>query len=186
MVASSGNNSLWWDREVDGAGRPLRSDVRASAHTLWDQACARARTVLGDACEAAELMERSVSQVSRYLDRRGSSLGKTATAALLMVAFCRILRRYARRLNRIKLVPDISEVAQPIANANGPSPECLIDAERAARHLSPRTRTMLDLRKVGFEWKEVAEIFRTTDAAARAEFSREVKKARARTPCTRC
>jgi hypothetical protein len=185
MVASSGGNSLWWDREVDDAGRPLRSDVRATAHTLWDQACARARTVLGDACEAAELMERSVSQVSRYLDRTGSPLGETDTASLLMVAFCRVLRRYANRLNRIKLVPDISDIAQRAANTNGPSPECLMDAERAARHLSPRTRTMLDLRRVGFEWKEVAEIFRTTDVAARAEFSREVKKVRARTPCTR-
>jgi DNA-directed RNA polymerase specialized sigma24 family protein len=186
MVASSGNNPLWWDREIDGSGRPLRSDVRASARTLWDQACARARTVLGDPCETAELMERSVSQVSRYLDRRGPSLGESDITGLLMVAFCRVLRRYANRLNRIKLVPDISKVSQPAANSNGPSKECLMDAERAARHLNPRAKTMLDLRRVGFEWKEIAEIFRTTDGAARAEFSREVKEARARTPCTHC
>jgi hypothetical protein len=41
---------------------------------------------------------------------------------------------------------------------------------------------MLELRKVGFEWKEIAAVLKTTDCAARAEFSREVKKARGRTP----
>jgi hypothetical protein len=39
---------------------------------------------------------------------------------------------------------------------------------------------MLELRKVGFEWKEIAAVLKTTECAARAEFSREVKKARAK------
>jgi hypothetical protein len=41
---------------------------------------------------------------------------------------------------------------------------------------------MLELRKVGFDWKEVAAVLKMTDCAARAEFSREVKKARTKPP----
>jgi hypothetical protein len=35
-------------------------------------------------------------------------------------------------------------------------------------------RMMLQLRSVGFGWKEIGAILKTTDCAARAEFSREV------------
>jgi transcriptional regulator len=37
---------------------------------------------------------------------------------------------------------------------------------------------MYELRNAGFEWKEIAEMLNTTDAAARAEFSRELKRAK--------
>jgi hypothetical protein len=41
---------------------------------------------------------------------------------------------------------------------------------------------MLELRKVDFDWKEVAAVLKMTDCAARAEFPREVKKASTRQP----
>ena len=37
---------------------------------------------------------------------------------------------------------------------------------------------MLELPTVGFDWKEVAEVLKTTDGAARAESSRELKRAK--------
>jgi hypothetical protein len=37
---------------------------------------------------------------------------------------------------------------------------------------------MYGLRHAGFEWREIAEKLNITDAAARAEFSRELKRAR--------
>jgi hypothetical protein len=37
---------------------------------------------------------------------------------------------------------------------------------------------MLELRKVGFDWKEIATLLKITDCAARAEFSREPTRAR--------
>ena len=43
-----------------------------------------------------------------------------------------------------------------------------------------RGRRLFALRAAGFEWKEVAEILRTTEGAARTEFSRELKRARER------
>jgi hypothetical protein len=56
--------------------------------------------------------------------------------------------------------------------------DCRLDAENAARYLSKRGRTMLELRSVGFDWKEIGEIFKMTDCAARAEFSRQLKRAK--------
>src|SRR6185312_10949911 len=47
----------WWDRDVDSEGKPIRADVRSAARDLWDYACEQARTFLGDASEAPELME---------------------------------------------------------------------------------------------------------------------------------
>jgi DNA-directed RNA polymerase specialized sigma24 family protein len=183
MSTFSNRTSLWWDREHDGTGRPLRLDVRNAAHEVWGQACARVQAILGDSTDAAMLMERSVSQVSRYLDRRGSPLDSEDTPGLLMCALCRAVRHYALKLRRMQLVGNFSEFYEspPRGRSCAPSKEdCRLDAEKAARRLSPRARTMLDLRRVGFEWKEIAEFFKTTDCAARAEFSREVKKAKAR------
>ena len=37
---------------------------------------------------------------------------------------------------------------------------------------------MLELRRVGLEWKEIAGILKMTDTAARTEFSRELKRAK--------
>jgi hypothetical protein len=193
MPGFSGNSSIWWDREFDSAGKPLRQDVRDAAHEIWDRASARVQAVLGDSCDAAYLMERSVSQVSRYLDRTQCAPHSDDVAAILMCAFCRGLRRYAAKLNRIQLVGDLTEFSEPVPSSTcGPSKEdCRLDAERAARRLSPRGRTMLELRKVGFDWKEIAAVLKTTDCAARAEFSREVRKARMQhtgpqTPPTSC
>ncbi len=45
---------------------------------------------------------------------------------------------------------------------------------KAARQLSERARRMYELRKAGYEWKEITGKFSTTDAAARAEYSREL------------
>ena len=56
--------------------------------------------------------------------------------------------------------------------------DCHLDAEKATRQLSERGRKMYELRDAGFEWKEIAAILHMTDAAARAEFSRELKRAR--------
>ena len=53
-----------------------------------------------------------------------------------------------------------------------------MDAEKAARQLTQRGRRMYELRSAGFEWKEIAKLLTTTDAAARAEFSRDLKRVR--------
>jgi len=153
--------------------------VRRAAHEVWGQACNRAQAILGDSNDAAALMERSVSQVSRYLDRIGATPFAGNTSGLLIRAFCRALRRYALKLRRIELVGDLSDFSdQAPARGCTSKEDCRIDAEKATRQLSVRGRTMFDLRTVGFEWQEIAEILKMTDCAARAEFSRELKRAK--------
>jgi hypothetical protein len=124
-------------------------------------------------------MEAAVSQISRYLDRIGSALFTENANGLLISAFCRALRRYALKLHRIELVGDISDLSEGFPARNcATKDDCRLDAEKAARHLSRRGRMMLELRRAGFGWKEIGEILKTTDCAARAEFSRELKRAR--------
>jgi len=172
---------FWWDHDVDRSGRPIRSDVRAAAHHIWDKACRRVQTVLGDTSDAPELMERSVEQVSRYLDRAGAGLFTQNTKAILMCAFCRSLRRYAARLHRLQLVGGSAELSE---RQFAPDWTALVDVrldlERLARSLTHKCRTMLGLRSSGFDWKEIAEVLQMTDISARSAFWREVKRAKLR------
>jgi DNA-directed RNA polymerase specialized sigma24 family protein len=179
MTTLSGKNPAWWDQELDPTGKPIRLDVRSAAREVWNDACTQARALLGEPCEAAGLMERSVVQISRYLNRRGLATFSQDTSSLLMCAFCRALRRHVVRLRRIELAPDLSEASErPPTRSCTTEEDCRLDAEKAARQLSARGRQMYKLRHAGFEWKEIAATLNTTDAAARAEFSRELKRAR--------
>lgn len=91
---------------MDRAGRPIRPDVRLAGHEIWEQACRRTWALLGDHAPAAELMESTVAQVSRYLDRVGAP-SSTRKHGLLLVAFCRALRRYAAKSKRLELVGEL-------------------------------------------------------------------------------
>ena len=181
MTDPGSNAPLWWDKEVDAAGRPIRLDVRAAAHQIWDAARRQAQHLLGDASEAPELMENAVAQVSRYLDRSGTDLFTQNTAGILMCAICRSLRRYARKLNRLELVGGSTELSERrIAPDWTALVELRLDLERLTRSLNDKSRTMLDLRRSGFDWKEIADVLQMTDIAARAAFWREVKRAKSK------
>jgi DNA-directed RNA polymerase specialized sigma24 family protein len=167
----------WWDRDVDSEGKPIRADVRSAARDLWDYACEQARTFLGDASEAPELMETSVLQVSHYLDRRAAPLFERDAGALLVCAFYRGLRRHLSKLRRLELTADVATLPPPRPGRSCPSKEdCRLDAERVLRKLSDRARQMFEFRKRGYDWEEVAAILNTSDGAARAEYSRELKR----------
>jgi hypothetical protein len=179
MNTLSGKGPLWWDRELDPTGKPIRLDVRSAAREVWNDACNQTRSLLGEPCEAAGLMERSVVQVSRYLNRRGLPMFSQDTSGILMCAFCRALRRTVAKLRRIELADDVNALSQTHSPHSCTSKEdCRLDAEKATRQFSERGRKMYKLPDAGFEWKEIAATLNTTDAAARAEFSRELKRAR--------
>jgi hypothetical protein len=179
MNTLSGKGPLWWDRELDPTGKPIRLDVRSAAREVWNDACTQTRALLGEPCEAAGLMERSVVQISRYLNRRALPMFSQDTSGLLMCAFCRALRRYEARHQRVELAENPEELSAPDAGKHCTSKaDCGLDAKKAASQLSQRGRKMYELRKAGFGWKEVAHMLNTTAGAARAEYSRELKRAR--------
>lgn len=114
------------------------------------------------------------------MDRKNAPTCAKDTAAILMVALGRNLRRYAAKMKRVELLDDVSNLIDPASHgASGISKlDCLIDTEKVSRKLSSRSRVMLHLRTVGFDWKEIAAALKTTDCAARAEFSREIRRLR--------
>ena len=169
----------WWDREVDDAGRPIRPDVRLAAQEIWQAACRRTQAVLADNAAAAELMEYSVAQVSRYLDRHaGPSCGRNMKG-LLLLAFSRALKRRAGKVNRIESIGGSSDLANRTADDSwSRQVDARIDLERIVRRLSERNSTVLALRWAGFDWKEIAQLLRTSVAVARNGFWREINEVR--------
>jgi hypothetical protein len=180
MTTVSPSKSLvWWDQELDPTGKPIRLDVRSAAREVWNDACTQTRALLGEPCDAAGFMERSVVQISRYLNRRGVPTFSQDTSGLLMCAFCRALSRHVAKLRRIELAPDLSQASErPPTRSCTTEEDCRLDAEKAVRQLSKRGRQMYELRHEGYEWREIAQILKTTNSAARAEFSRELRLAK--------
>jgi DNA-directed RNA polymerase specialized sigma24 family protein len=178
MSEEARNAPVWWDREVDSSGRQIRADVRTAAHEVWPSACRQARSLLGDVSEAAELIEQSVAQVSQYLDRAKAEPFSQNTRGILMCAFCRALRRYAMKLNRLQLVGKSAELSE---RAFAPSWAALVnlrlDLEKLGCDLSDQSRKMFGLRSCGYEWKEIANRLHMSETAARAAFWREIRRA---------
>src|SRR5437764_14245884 len=97
-------NRMWWDREEDRSGKPIRPDVRAAACEIWKYVQDRTRAVMGDAGDAAELLEHSVGQISRYLVIHRIPMYSRNLVLLMNVAFNRALRRRAFKLCRLETV----------------------------------------------------------------------------------
>lgn len=177
-MACTGRTFVWWDREVDQSGHPIRPDVRSAGREIWELACRRTLAELADHAPAAELMENAVAQVSRYLDRIGAPLS-SRKHGLLMVAFCRNLRRHATRSARLELAGASTELENRIAD------ECWVaqvnarlELEGIVRQLSDRNANVLLLRAAGYEWKEIADLFGTSVASLRNGFWRAIRRIR--------
>jgi DNA-directed RNA polymerase specialized sigma24 family protein len=183
-MACSGRRLAWWDRDVDRTGRPIRPDVRLAGHEIWEQACQRAHVLLADFEPAAELMEYTVAQVSRYLDRIGAPLS-TRKHGLLLVAFCRALRRYAAKSSRLELVGGSGDLTNhAVDHAWMRQVNARLDLESIVRQLSERNAAVLTLRAADYEWKEIAQLFGVSASAIRNAFWREIGKIRCGTRST--
>ncbi len=137
--------------------------------------------MLGDSAEAAELMERSVAQVSSYLDRAGAPLGSQSTAGLLMVTFYRSLLQYAARAKRLETVGGTNELSDMLpADGWAKHIDARIDLEKLVRSLSDRSRTILALRDAGYQWKEVAQMLGISMTAAKNGFLRDLRRAKSK------
>ena len=168
----------WWDQEVDRAGRPIRGDVRSAAHDVSVEACRRTQALLADPAQAADLMEDSVAQVSRYLDRIGAPLSSPKNG-LLLLAFSRALRRHAAKSSRLEPVGGTVELSgRTVDHDWSRQVNARLDLEDIVRRLSERNSTVLALRVAGYNWEEVAQLLGTSVATARNSFWREVRDVR--------
>jgi hypothetical protein len=180
MNTLSDRGPLWWDRESDPTGKPIRLDVRSAAREVW-----------------SERRLQSDSSVARGAMRRGGADGKIDCSDFTVSQPPRTVHVFAgherpsdvrfrsspsptcSKVRRIELAHDLSEVSEPHPSRSCTTKEnCRSDAEKGAQQLNERGRQMYALRHAGFEWREIAQMLKTSDVAARAEFSRELKRAR--------
>jgi DNA-directed RNA polymerase specialized sigma24 family protein len=152
--------------------------VRSAAHQVWKEACRRTQSLLADPAPAPELMEDSVAQVSRYLDRMGAP-SSSPKNGLLLLAFSRSLRRLAAKSRRLELAGGAVELSSRMVDRDwARQVDARLDLENIVRRLSERNSTVLALRAAGHNWEEVAQLLGTSVAAVRNSFWREVREVR--------
>ena len=168
---------LWWDRDIDRTGRPIRPDVRAAAQGIWSNACRQAQSLISDCSQAAELMESAVAQVSRYLDRGGVIEFSQEIHGLLMRAFQRALHRHAAKLRRLETLGGTEELSSRAVDRTWTRQvHAHLELEQIVRMLCERSRTILALRYAGYTWKEAALTLGTSIPAVRSAFWRDVTR----------
>ena len=129
---------------------------------------------LGDHGPAAELMESTIAQVSRYLDRAGAPMD-SRKHGLVMVAFRRALGRYRAKLSRLELIGGSYELSKCGSSHNWiAQADVHLELERLVRRLSPKNADILMLRAAGFEWKEIASLLGESSRSLRNRFWREI------------
>jgi DNA-directed RNA polymerase specialized sigma24 family protein len=171
------SDPVWWDRDVDFAGKALRPDVRAAAHAIWEIACKLAQSHISDCSQAAELMENTVAQVSRYLDHHSVVLFSRELRGLLMLAFQRALRRRVTRLRRLETFGGTGELSRRAVDRTWTQQvHTHLELDRVVRMLGNRSRMILALRYAGYTWKEAALILGVSVPALRSAFWRDVAR----------
>lgn len=171
----------WWDRDVDDRGNPIRVDVRKAAHEIWPECCARMRATLDDIADAAELMESSVSHVSRHLDRASAPLFSQNAKSLIGLHFCQELKRRTGKLRRIQAVGLDNEL-ESFAPASDWVEEVnrRLDFEKLSLYLSKRSSIIVVMRHLGHDWREIGEKLGIAISTALNYFRENLQEARAR------
>jgi hypothetical protein len=182
MVTKRNYRPLWWDRDVDDQGVPIRDDVRRAAQELWPTCCSRTRAKFGDTADAAELMEDTVSSVSRYLTKHRAPPFYPQAKSLVSLHFEQSLKRLARRLGRVVavgLVPDLEALSAP-------SWDWVLeihvwhDFEKLHDEVDDRGWIECAMRFLGHGWPEVAEKLGIAISTAKNHFGTQFKEGWAR------
>lgn len=166
---------LWWDRDVDRTGRAIRLDVRQAALTVWRSA--RNQILASDASQAAELMEGTVAQLSRYLDRKNVAVFSRGIEGLVAHSFQRAAHREAVKRNRFFQLDDPAKL--PERGSNGiwrRQIQARIELEQVIKLLGEQSRRVLALRYAGYTWKETALWMGLSVTALRSAFWRDVTR----------
>ena len=170
---------LWWDREVDDRGRPIRADVREAARQIWPSCCARVEATLHDVGEAPGLMEAAVAYISRYLTRHKALAFYPQARSLLSLHFSQDLKRRAGRESRIQavgLAADLDLLTRP-SSSWVEEIEFWQDMAKLHRRVDDRSWISLVMRYMGHDWPEVSEKLGIAVSTAQNHFRENFKRA---------
>jgi len=166
---------LWFDRDYDAFGNRVRTDVREAAKGKWPQLRVLAQRRLGSReLEIQELFENVVAKVSCYLNEIHAP--PQDPSGLLVLKFKQELNTLARRLDRLQPSGNAKDM-EPLINQVewGEDADRKIFLEEIVRSLSKSNRAVLRLRNAGYDWDEIAVMFRTNASTLRNSFWREIR-----------
>lgn len=171
---------LWWDRDVDRAGRTIRLDVREAALSVWRNTCRRSQ-IIADLSQAADLMEGTVSQISRYLDWRNVAIFSHNIEGLVAYSFRRAVRREEIKRNRFLSLDNPTKLPERGSTQNwGDQIVARLELEEVIKLLGDQSRRVLALRYAGYTWNETAAFMGLSVAAVRSAFWRDVTRVKGR------
>ncbi len=153
--------------------------VRAVASEISEHAGRRAQAVFGDAAHSGLLLQSAVAAVSRYLMIKGGPFWPGNTRTLLRASFRRALQRSAARLNCREVLGGASDVEEAVLafGNSGWSMGYFMNPEHVVCLLSDKSRAILALRDVGYDWKEIGRFLGVTGSRARKAFEEELQLA---------
>jgi DNA-directed RNA polymerase specialized sigma24 family protein len=164
----------WLD---DSGGVSIREDVRNAVPDIWRKAVHETQAALGDAGDAAALMELAAAEASKYLDSLAERAAQANVHGVLLKIFCRVLSRRAARFRRLE--PQGREIDSLIAV---PSWEDSVIRQLILEKLTGVVDqdgvTILSARLAGYTWDELAEMLQITVSAAKSHFWREIDNAK--------
>ena len=175
-IMPSSSKRLWWDREYDQFGNPIREDVREAAKKKWPQLLALAQRTLSNCdLEAQQLLEQEVEYISRYLNER--KVPPHDPSGLLVIKFREELRKLVRKQQRLRPSggSNDTELMLP-ATEWGEEADRRIFLAELIRALSKENRSVLRLRRAGYEWVEIAKMFNANPSSLRRGFWAEIRK----------
>lgn len=166
---------LWFDHDHDASGNRIRTDVREATQRKWPQLRTLAQRRLGNReQEIQELFEHAVAKVSAYLNEIQAP--DQDPSGLLVVKFRQELNSLARRFERLKPSGNAKDM-EPLLNDADWSKDAdrRIFLEEVVRSLSKTNRAVLRLRGAGYNWDEIAVMFRTNASTLRNAFWRQIR-----------
>ena len=96
-----------------------------------------------------------------------------------MMAFCRRLRRYAAKLNRLEFVGGSVELSSRTLDKGWVGQvNARLELARIVRKLCDENGTVMMLRAAGYEWEDIGKILGKSSSAIRMRFWREIRRIR--------
>jgi len=180
QMTSPSPSDLCWVIGFTPKGRWIAPAVRAAVAMELERAREVARTHLGDAEQAAELMESAIRQTAEYL--AGLSPINAEETRLILARFYRNEVRRRQRVGRRLIYrgssTDIDSLSASVDHSFA-SVEAELDLESLLRDAPEELRRAMILRYGSRrQWREIAQILSKSEEATRKLCERELKKIR--------